>query len=82
MTLTGFSVEKKSINLPMVKGTLIETADEVSNNPIAIVSGFHSGFARATIFRTDDVLSGAFVIIFAGRSRDRSDWFSFEGAGG
>jgi hypothetical protein len=82
MILTGFVVEKKSINLPIVKGTLMETADEVSSNTIAMVSGFHSGLARATIFRKDDALSGTFVVIFAGRRRDRSDRFSFEGAGG
>lgn len=82
MILTGLVVEKKSINLPTVKGTLMETADEASSNTIAIVSGFHSGLARATIFRKDDALSGAFVTIFAGRSRDRSDRFSFGGAGG
>jgi len=82
MILTGFVVEKKSINLPMVKGTLMETADDMSSNPIAIVSGFHSGLARATIFRKDDVLCGASVAIFAGRSRVRSDRFSFEGAEG
>lgn len=82
MILTGFAVEKKSINLPIVKGTLMETADDMSSNPIAIVSGFHSGFARAAIFRKDDALCGAFVAIFAGRSRVRSDRFSFVGAGG
>ena len=75
-------MEKKSINLPIVKGTLMETADDMSSNPIAIVSGFHSGLARATIFRKDDALSGAFVPIFSGRSRVRSDRLAFEGAGG
>lgn len=48
-------VEKKSINLPIVKGTVIETADEARRRPMAASKGFVSGFARATIFRKEEV---------------------------
>lgn len=49
--LTGLVDEKKSINLPMVKGILIDTAEEINNSPMAMSSGFLSGLARAKILR-------------------------------
>jgi hypothetical protein len=61
--------EKKSISLPTVKGTLIDTAEEINNSPIAMDSGFLSGLARAKILRKEDTLCGALPIIGAGRNR-------------
>ena len=43
------------MSLPIVNGTLIETADEPRSRPMASVNGFHSGFARTSIFRRDEV---------------------------
>lgn len=34
------------------------TAEDTSNRPMAISSGFRSGFASATIFPNDDALDG------------------------
>lgn len=39
-----------------MNGTLIDTALDTNNSPIAIPSGFFSGFASATILRNDDVV--------------------------
>jgi hypothetical protein len=52
--LTGFVDEKKSMSLPTVNGTLIETADETKSRPTAMSSGFFSGLARDIIFLNDD----------------------------
>ena len=49
-------VVKKSINLPMENGTLIDTAEETRSKPIAISKGFFSGLAKATIFLKDEEL--------------------------
>ena len=73
--LTTFVEEKKSINLPTVKGMLIETEEDTRSNPIAASKGFFSGFARDTILPNDDALSEA-VKLF-GSSRE-----SMEGRGG
>lgn len=51
---TGDSEVKKSINFPTVSGILIDTLEETSNSPIAIVRGLRSGFARENILRKDD----------------------------
>jgi hypothetical protein len=59
-TLTGFGDEKKSINRPIVNGTLSDTAADISSNPIAINSGFFSGFAKATILENDEMPCGLF----------------------
>lgn len=58
---TGLVVEKKSISLPIVNGTLMETADETNSSPIAWNSGFRSGFAKATIFRNEEADCGDFL---------------------
>lgn len=44
------------MSFPTVNGMLIETEDEISNNPTAKVKGFFSGLAKATILRNDEVL--------------------------
>jgi hypothetical protein len=74
---TGVEEEKKSISFPMVKGMLIDTEDETKSNPIAIPSGFRSGFAKPTIFRSEEVVSGARKTD-SGRIRERK----VEGFGG
>lgn len=73
--LTGLVVEKKSISLPIVNGTLMETADDASRRPIASVSGFHSGLAKSTILRNDDPLGDSLVPLGAGMKRARRDVF-------
>lgn len=72
---TGLVLEKKSINLPMVNGILMDTEDETSNKPMAIVKGFRSGFASANIFRKEDALWGALLSTEEGNTRDRIDGF-------
>ena len=67
--LTGLGEEKKSINLPMVNGTLIDTAEEMSNSPMAMSNGFLSGLARAKILRTEEAFCGVLLKIDAGRNR-------------
>jgi len=57
----------------MVKGTLIETAEETSNSPIAIDRGLLSGFARETIFRNEDEPS--LEPVFGGKNLESSDRF-------
>jgi hypothetical protein len=57
--------EKKSINFPIVKGTLMDTEDDTSSKPMACSSGFLSGFARDMILRKEDALWGA-----SGRLKD------------
>lgn len=52
--ICGFVDEKKSINRPMKKGIDIDTDEDTSKSPTAVVSGLRSGFARDTIFRSDD----------------------------
>ena len=52
--LTGPVDEKKSMSFPMVKGTLMETAEDTKSNPTAMSKGFRSGFASATILLKDD----------------------------
>lgn len=67
--LTGLDEEKKSINLPMVKGILIDTAEEINNSPTAMSSGFLSGLARAKILRKEETFCGVLLRIGAGRNR-------------
>lgn len=52
--LTGFVDEKKSMSFPIVKGTLMDTAEETKRRPIAMSSGFFSGLASAAIFLKED----------------------------
>lgn len=68
----GFEEEKKSISLPIVNGTLIDTADEISKSPMAIKSGFLSGFARAKIFAKEAEPRGVFE-----NKRERRDGLAF-----
>ena len=68
---TGLDEEKKSINLPMVKGTLIDTVEETNNSPIAMSNGFFSGLAKAKILRKDETFWGVLLRIGAGRKRER-----------
>lgn len=49
-------MEKKSINFPIVNGTLSETEADTSSRPTAVVSGFRSAFARDTSFLNDEEL--------------------------
>lgn len=44
------------MSFPTVSGIVIDTDDETSRSPMAIPSGFLSGFASATIERKDDAL--------------------------
>ena len=67
--LTGLVEEKKSINFPTVKGTLIDTAEDINNSPIAMSNGFFSGLARAKILRKEDTFWGVLPRICAGRNR-------------
>ena len=67
--LTGFEEEKKSINFPMVKGILMDTAEEINNSPTAMSNGFLSGFARAKILRKEEIFCGVLLRIGAGRNR-------------
>ena len=82
-TLTGLALEKKSINLPIVNGTLIDTALDTESSAIATPSGFFSGIARATILRNEEVL----LVVASGscdpdgRKRLHSDFFSPRGEG-
>jgi hypothetical protein len=55
---------------------LIETVDDTSNRPIAIESGFFSGFASATIFPKDEIPCGLF-----GKTLDSIDECDFSGLG-
>lgn len=56
-----------------MKGILIDTELEMSNNPIASVSGRRSGAARRTIFMKEDAdLAGGVSV--EGRIRDRIDF--------
>lgn len=50
---------------------LMDTADDTSNKPIAIVSGLRSGFASATIFRNDETFWESLL----GRKRAHIDGF-------
>jgi hypothetical protein len=61
--------EKKSINLPTVKGTLIDTVEDINNSPMAMSNGFLSGLARATILRKEETFCGVLLRIGAGRNR-------------
>lgn len=74
--LTGLSVEKKSMSLPIVNGTLIETADDPRSRPIASVNGFHSGLARTSIFRKDEVFGAPLDAAGLGRNRASRERFS------
>lgn len=76
VALTGFVVEKKSISLPIVKGTLIDTVEDTSNRPMAIVNGFHSGLASDIILANEEVLFGSFGANDEGIKRERSDRFA------
>ena len=67
--LTGLDEEKKSIILPTVKGTLIDTAEEINNSPTAMSNGFLSGLARAKILRKEETFCGVLLRIGAGRNR-------------
>jgi hypothetical protein len=51
--------EKKSINFPIVNGTLMDTEDDTSSRLTACNRGFLSGFARDIIFGKEDALCGA-----------------------
>ena len=70
--LTGLDEEKKSINLPMVKGTLIDTVEDINNSPTAMSNGFLSGFARAKILRKEETFCGVLLRIGAGRNRENN----------
>lgn len=54
--LTGLVVVKKSMSLPMVKGTLMDTALDTMSSPMAIPRGLRSGLAREMILRKEDAL--------------------------
>lgn len=56
-----------------MKGILIDTELEMSNNPIASVSGRRSGAARRTIFMKEDADFAGGVSV-EGRIRDRIDF--------
>jgi hypothetical protein len=73
-------VEKKSMSFPIVNGMLMETEDEINNNPIATSKGFRSGLASAAIFRKEEAVSGDFLKIEG--SRDRIDGFDSVGVSG
>jgi hypothetical protein len=62
--------EKKSINLPMVKGTLIDTVEDINNSPMAMSNGFFSGLARAKILRKEETFCGVLLRIGGGRNRE------------
>ena len=69
---TGLDEEKKSINLPIVKGILIDTVEEANNSPIAMSNGFFSGLARAKILRKEETFCGVLLLrIGGGRKRER-----------
>jgi hypothetical protein len=53
-----------------VKGTLIDTALEMTSRPAAVVRGFLSGAASANIFRRDAPLCGS-GLQDAGKKRTR-----------
>jgi hypothetical protein len=67
--------EKKSINFPMVKGILIDTAEEINNSPTAMNNGFLSGLARAKILRKEETFCGVLLRIGAGRNRANIEVF-------
>ena len=67
--LTGLDEEKKSINFPMVKGILIDTAEEINRSPMAMNNDFLSGLARAKILRKEETFCGVLLRICAGRNR-------------
>jgi hypothetical protein len=67
--------EKKSINLPMVKGILIDTAEEINNSPMAMSKGFLSGLARAKILRKEDTFWGVLLRNSEGRNRASAELF-------
>jgi len=54
-----------------VKGILIDTVEDSRSNPIAIVNGFFSGLARATIFRKDDMFWES--LLMNGNMRDHNE---------
>lgn len=45
------------MSFPIVNGIDMVTADDKSSKPTAVVSGFRSGFANATILRKDDAVT-------------------------
>ena len=61
--LTGLDEEKKSINFPMVKGILIDTAEEINKSPMAMNNDFLSGLARAKILRKEETFCGVLLRI-------------------
>ena len=65
---------KKSISLPIVNGTLIDTALDIMSSPIAAPNGFFSGIARETILRKEEVLLVVLPSGFVGRKRDHIDF--------
>lgn len=80
--IVGLGEQKKSISLPIVNGTLIDTADDRKSRPMAMSRGFFSGLARDTIFRNDDdelVPSSALPKTTEGARARRA---KIEGAGG
>ena len=64
---------KKSISFPIVKGMLIDTAEETKRSPMAVRRGFCSGFARANMRRTETFEGGPLEAKDAGRKRVMND---------
>ena len=75
---TGLVEEKKSMSFPIANGMLIDTEDETRSNPMAVMRGLRSGFAKASIFWNDDALAGSLEKI-AGRNLDIRDRAGFCG---
>ena len=74
---TGVGLVKKSMSLPIVNGTLMETALDTMSSPMAIPRGLRSGLASAMIFRKEDAL---LVVSWAsaGTNLLHSDFFGEE----
>lgn len=65
----------------MVNGILIDTEEDTSSKPIAVIKGFFSGRARAAILRKEDALVGVFEKV-PGSTLDNTEGFFVGGGGG
>lgn len=67
------------MSFPTVNGMLIDTEEEINNNPTANDRGFFSGLAKAMIFRNDEALWLSLAV--TANIRDHSERFGTGGAG-
>lgn len=75
-THTGSVDVKKSINLPMVIGIDMDTAEDIKSRPIACVNGFFSALASPMIFLNEDAVGGPSTVKDAGRNLARIDFWT------